>query len=278
MAQSPSNDAELIERIQKLPPELRNQIEEWVFEMALCPGFLYPKGAREGHKGGKDNMTVNLQLLTVDRYVLTKYRNRIWSENTLVIGVRKALPTTGSFYEVPNFLRERIRKIFFKFTIRDMGDAWEKHWSKVLYSKSRKHEEVSNESNKPKAVATSDRDTGDGSAAQAAAVVYRGLSPEWALISLNDDLITIWYEKFGCIFPLSWEELTLGFTECYGFNGKWFGYDVINRLSTYDFRKLGKVRLLAPDEVCTGDVLRYIREMYDEEELNVECLSDRSTP
>lgn len=280
MTQTLSDGVDLIERIQKLPPELQDQIEGWVYEMAFCPGFLYLQSAWEGHKRNKKHITANLQLLTVDRYVFTKYRNRIWSENTLVIGVGEASPTTGFLHEIPISLHERIRKVVLKFTVRDMGDAWEKYRSKVLYSKSMKHEEVSNETNRPEIMAAGDRGTGDDSAAQAAAAVNRGHLPESTRYSLNADLITIWYEKSGCIFQLSLEELTLDFTECYGFGGAWLGYDLIDWLFTYDFRKAAKLQILAPDEVYTDDVLEYIRDMYDDpddEGLNLECRSNRST-
>lgn len=220
----PSEDIQLIQRIQKLPLELRNQIEEATYESAFSGGFSYLHGAFNGASGGEKMPPPNARLLTVDKYVYTKYKEWLWKENTLVVDLARA----SKFYSpgqsicaVGEILGHRhFRKVHVNFSTRplfvDFGVSWPPERPiEPPPPRHRQHE----------------------------------LFWHWpGMVSFGDMLLRVRF-YLDILPPTTLEELTLDFTECYRFNGKWQGYKAMAELC--DFQPSGlwegvHVNILAP--------------------------------
>ncbi|KAI4170922.1 MAG: hypothetical protein LQ346_008807 [Caloplaca aetnensis] len=188
MSLNPSDFAQLIGRIQTLPRELKDQIEESVYEAGLSGGFLHLDGGSKHCDGQKSLPTPNTRLLTVDKHVAARYGERIYSENTLVIAMAK--PWIDQDYilleEVPESLErfESIRKLHLDFSTRAIYENAAEHW--------------------PPRTPIS----GPGS-------VFRE--------EFGDLTSRVWMIKSVIGHLKSLEKVTFDFTECYGPKGKWWG-------------------------------------------------------
>ncbi|KAL8779963.1 MAG: hypothetical protein Q9213_006688 [Squamulea squamosa] len=79
--------------LRKLRLELVNQVEEWFYELVFCPGYVYLLGkppileGREARAWAeRRNMTARPALLTLSRGIHARYEERMYTENTFVIG------------------------------------------------------------------------------------------------------------------------------------------------------------------------------------------------
>ncbi|KAI4234947.1 MAG: hypothetical protein L6R40_006615, partial [Gallowayella cf. fulva] len=80
----------------KLPPELIDQIEEFVYEMVFCPGYISEDRSYKGSKNARP------ELLLLSKGIFQKYHKRTCTENTWVIKTE-----AGKYYELkhlPNHL------------------------------------------------------------------------------------------------------------------------------------------------------------------------------
>ncbi|KAL8787209.1 MAG: hypothetical protein Q9213_002320 [Squamulea squamosa] len=81
--------------LRKLPQELVDMVEEWIYEISFCPGYLYPAGeplpfstpdGQPQHESRKRrNQIASPRLLTLSRFVKNKYRTRMYTDNIVVI-------------------------------------------------------------------------------------------------------------------------------------------------------------------------------------------------
>ncbi|KAL8901918.1 MAG: hypothetical protein Q9207_004959 [Kuettlingeria erythrocarpa] len=111
--------ARLAKQVQSLPQELKDQIENLVYEMGLRPGFLYPPATAMYEAGPKRGPAPNMRLLTVDKHVNAKYGERFWSQSTLVLDAVK--PTfLKALTENATALRS-IRRVRLSLTTKDLG-------------------------------------------------------------------------------------------------------------------------------------------------------------
>ncbi|KAL8895119.1 MAG: hypothetical protein Q9207_008295 [Kuettlingeria erythrocarpa] len=189
MAFNLSDFAQLGGRIQTLPRELKDQIEELVYEAGLSGGFLHLNGGSKHYDGQKSLLTPNTRLLTVDKRVAARYRERIYSENTLVIAMAKPWIDQDSILseEVPDSLErfKSIRKLHLDFSTRAIYENAAEHWPPQT----------------PKFASP-------GS-------VFRD---EFGEVSSR-----VWMVKLVVGHLNSLEKVTFDFTECYGPKGDWWG-------------------------------------------------------
>ncbi|KAI4182802.1 MAG: hypothetical protein LQ346_006481 [Caloplaca aetnensis] len=111
--------ARLAEQVQRLPQELKDQIENLVYEMGLRPSFLYPPATAMYEAGPKRGPAPNMRLLTVDKHVNAKYGERFWSESTLVLDAVK--PTFLKALTDNATALKSIRRVHLSFTTKDLG-------------------------------------------------------------------------------------------------------------------------------------------------------------
>ncbi len=189
MSLTSSDFAQLIGRIQTLPQELKDQIEESVYEAGLSGSFLHLNGGSKHYDGQKFLPTPNTRLLTVDKRVAARHGARIYSENTLVIAMAKPWIDQDSLLleEVPDSLErfKSIRKLHLDFSTRAIYENAAKHWpprTPIFAS---------------------------------AGSVFRE--------DINDLSGRVWMVKFVIGYLKSLEKVTFDFTECYGPKGKWWG-------------------------------------------------------
>ncbi|KAL8915889.1 MAG: hypothetical protein Q9208_008807 [Pyrenodesmia sp. 3 TL-2023] len=231
MTQESSEYAQLAARIEKLPQELKNEIEGWVYMLGLSGGFLHFRGGSKYYEGCKKLPTPNMQLLTVDKHVAAKYADRIWSENTLVIDVGKYLtiihlPLTRSILHrtAPSFCPDLVRKVLVRFSSRQLhlqvGAPW-----------------------RPKPATDVDETAYD-----------------W-----SDDFAFTFQESARVAHKIlgrlpSLEHVILDFTECYGLDGRFYG--CLAAWGIYGFRRNDcqklDIEVLAPCPQKRDHILRNI--------------------
>ncbi len=111
--------ARLVEQVESLPQELKDQIENLVYEIGLRPGLLYPPATAIYIAGPKRGPAPNMRLLTVDKHVKAKFGERFWSQSTLVLDAVK--PTfLKALTENATALRS-IRRVHLSLTTKDLG-------------------------------------------------------------------------------------------------------------------------------------------------------------
>ncbi|KAL8719613.1 MAG: hypothetical protein Q9181_008041 [Wetmoreana brouardii] len=214
---------------EKLPQELVDQIQQTVFDLAFVPGFIFLQQAPvEGIHSwlGKQYYAANPKLLGVSKAVKDKYEERMWTENTYVIGTGRPGYTLDFPYPMPWKAPTCIQKVHLAFTTRS-HPYWQSYSERFA------------------ALAQSDR--------RDDAIAY---STETYQASLT--LKEIWRQNYDSIKELPLTELTLDFTDCYGFNGEWLGQEI-----PFWFLKYGlpsNLRILAPDlekRVLLTDIVEF---------------------
>ncbi|KAL8898057.1 MAG: hypothetical protein Q9207_006893 [Kuettlingeria erythrocarpa] len=180
--------AQIAARIQKLPAEIRDEIEGWVYELGLSGGFVHLQGGTKHHDGYEQLPTPNTQLLAVDKHVAAKYADRIWTENTLVIDVGKSASRQDVNIQAASMPPDLVRKVLVRFSSRQMHLEANIPW-------------------RPR--------------------------PETGLNRIADGFLLDYLDVFQDRVFLardilaqlpSLEHVTLDFTECYGLEGKFYGY------------------------------------------------------
>ncbi|KAL8716959.1 MAG: hypothetical protein Q9181_008374, partial [Wetmoreana brouardii] len=103
-----------IEVIGKLPQELFDQVIVDVLELALLPGAVFPQQKPQGEDKIKwQNRQYDVVLpglLTLNKFVLAKYEQRMWRENVFVIGQGDWQDTTAFLDQMPQEACNHIRK------------------------------------------------------------------------------------------------------------------------------------------------------------------------
>lgn len=182
---------QLTARIQKLPQELRNQIEESVYTAALSGGFLHLYGGSKLYPGTTKLPPPNTSLLTVDKHVAAEYGgDQVWRENTLVIDMARLTEQALSGHPLHSIKAKLVRKVIVRFSLRDLHVEAGKPWPPEPTIEPSIYDE-------PDGVCDVINDAG---------------SQRWMHEFAND----AWIAR-GVLWKLPlW-------TECYAFNGRWFG-------------------------------------------------------
>ncbi|KAL8672305.1 MAG: hypothetical protein Q9168_003221 [Polycauliona sp. 1 TL-2023] len=106
---------------EKLPQEMKDEVEYWLYEIAFCPGRLYPhhrKGWYE--KCCSPRTEENLarpELLCLSKSIKAKYEKRMWMENVWVINIgHPKIPEHGHFIlQLPYKASKWIQKVHLRF-------------------------------------------------------------------------------------------------------------------------------------------------------------------
>ncbi|KAL8671719.1 MAG: hypothetical protein Q9168_003790 [Polycauliona sp. 1 TL-2023] len=232
--------------LKKLPQELFDLIEKYFYELTFLPGYIYPLGKPPGlhedptgteaeawNRRGK----VNGSLLCLSKDINSRYRERIYSENTVVWGSGQDPP--GYSY-ICGFQGGRMpTSIEVVFGPGDRGNE-----SVQVF---REHEENNRRQwgGSPSETPRTERER------KAVAV---------------QELLCAWRTKFLYCglskFPL--DELTLDFRQCYDADGNWLGTSdgFVKRLITGCEYKPHRITVLAPDAEKKEEIWRIIREVH----------------
>ncbi|KAI4183113.1 MAG: hypothetical protein L6R41_005578 [Letrouitia leprolyta] len=120
-----SEDVQLIQRIQKLPLEPRNQIEEATDGSAFIGGFFYLHGAPKDASSSEKMPPPNEGLLAVDKYVYAKYKEWLWNANTLTIDIARIAnlyPTGEGLNDISlNLGHRHFCKVYLNFSIQHVS-------------------------------------------------------------------------------------------------------------------------------------------------------------
>ncbi|KAL8703802.1 MAG: hypothetical protein Q9201_003017 [Fulgogasparrea decipioides] len=170
------------------------------------------------HGRGKKYYVAKPTLLGISQDVSDKYKERMWTEDTFVIGKGKRDDTMDFLDQIHLLDFRLIQKVHLAFTNRDHYDR--KYFLRVFSTP-----------------APGDPDRDD--------------YIRWANKSLRD----IWWDKFYAIEDLRLEELTLDFTECYGFDGRWLGLELVEELNYLGEGIPADLRILAPDQEKRKDLM-----------------------
>ncbi|KAL8928620.1 MAG: hypothetical protein Q9172_000835 [Xanthocarpia lactea] len=230
----------------KLPQELLDKLVEWVFEIAFCPGFVFPRqktyliNTTEWH--GESYNVAKPELLSVNKTILARYQTPMWTENTFVIGVGEPSYTTDFLQQVPSEAHRHIQKVHITFTYKDLGFDWTAetlHDMDKILTEEYEQEEPHSET----------QDVWDE---------WYTFSKRRQLESLSTELENIWYDKFYDIHMLPLTELTLDFTDCAGPWSQWLGIDLAGSLVPFSQGVPTLLNVLGPDEESQDEVLRTI--------------------
>lgn len=102
----------------KMPPEIIKDIEEWLYEIIFCPGYLYlhsPKHQYSCCPPPTDKGSARPALLCLSRNIRTKYETRMWNENTWVVHVGVPVPSLHFVDQLPAEAKNHIQKVHLKF-------------------------------------------------------------------------------------------------------------------------------------------------------------------
>lgn len=225
-------DAHLVHLLHtKLPQELRDEILVWIFEIELCPGAFH------------SDQPPRFELLGVSKRLQQKYEKRMWSETTFVVGNPRHSNCQHNLYiwQLPPRATSNIAKVHLGFSIRDLGDRWANFWPKHI---KHQHPEMR---------------TGDDTLK-----MVQDYHPHHYRKNLSASLFRVWAAKVSALNGLPLEELTLDFSECYDFNGRWRGaavahiYRINLRTAPVGTRPLGSIKTL-DIVVPEGNLLSMLR-------------------
>ncbi|KAL8976115.1 MAG: hypothetical protein Q9205_007817, partial [Flavoplaca limonia] len=97
---------------QKLPQEVIDGVEYWLYEMAFCPDYLYPH--RQRRINGKccvwpekADIVARPALLGLSKAIKAKYEPRMWRENTWVISTGGVKETMAFLDQLPAKAKEK---------------------------------------------------------------------------------------------------------------------------------------------------------------------------
>ncbi|KAL8646343.1 MAG: hypothetical protein Q9210_006195 [Variospora velana] len=216
--------AQLTLRIQRLPQELRNQIEECVYKTGLTGGFLHLRGGSKQYPGRQRLPSPNAQLLAVDKHVAAGYGHLLWSQNTLVIDIGEPI-NPGLI--LPESCRKLLRTVLVRSSTRALHDEVGRLWRPQLGDSPICLSSVRRTDVRTRMITFLDR--------------------AWAVGQLLQRLPSL-------------ECLILDFTECYGFDGNWFGYHTAFNLCCCRRGHLDNIRVevQAPSVDRETNILRHI--------------------
>ncbi|KAL8646342.1 MAG: hypothetical protein Q9210_006194 [Variospora velana] len=227
MPQDFLQDAQLAGHIQKLPKELQNQIEETIYKLVFFPGLLHPPISALYDANAQKHHT-NTDLLTVDKHVCSKYRERMWAENTLVIGSIKPRFLKNLVEGQPAACRS-IRKVYLSFSTEDLGYG-------------------------PDAQPQDPRVPADHP--QQSELFYLALTRRWLVKAFYINQLCPWLE-----------ELTLDVTDADAPNGRWkaqhFVYFYLLGYLRSSFGKIPNLKIRARDKHQEGQILVNMRRLND---------------
>lgn len=226
----------------KLPQELVDQIEETVYRLAFCPGlvffpFQFSPSERTHEWKGQAYDVIRPELLTLSKAIHSRWSERLWSENTFVIGA--GYPNYFKRFMADRTARalcKRIRKVHLEFTLRDRHHGCPPSW------KSLTPQDLRAGLNQ---VRDSQLDVG-----------YLPTGPELVL-----DMQGVWSMKSLFVTSLSLTHLTLDFTDAYGHDGGFLGLDFC-QCRIFFFRrgkKIPELRIIAPNHEKEGAILRALQ-------------------
>lgn len=247
---SPEQYARLVNFIQtKLPPELRHEIQGWVFQKVFCPGRVYhDREARLTYAKDEADRNPRFDLLRVSKSVRQLYEPRIWSENTFVVGAVRYYTEAEPLWPIPSNTSRLIQKVYLGFSIRDLGNHLLEFWPEHIIDKYK---------------AKIDEDAAD--ARKGTHVPYRidefVCDPplrDFRGISTKA-LIRLWAEKIFSIRSLGLRELTLDFLECYGFHAQYLGLCVAHHCRRELKRISASLKIVAPDEEKKAELTHELR-------------------
>ncbi|KAI4281725.1 MAG: hypothetical protein L6R38_003475 [Xanthoria sp. 2 TBL-2021] len=121
---------ELIYR--KLPQELIDNVEYWLFETVFCPGCLYPHRQQKNHAKcclwpKEANVVARPALLSLSKSIKAKCETWMCSENVWVIGTGEINDSLAFMEQLPIKAREKyIQKVYLSFTICNVDGFWTK--------------------------------------------------------------------------------------------------------------------------------------------------------
>ncbi|KAL8648368.1 MAG: hypothetical protein Q9226_006022 [Calogaya cf. arnoldii] len=102
----------------KLPQELIDNVEYWLYELVFCPGYLYPyySGRRYATYCSVPPKTDRARpdLLCLNKSIKAKYETRLWRENTWVIVAGVPTPSVTFLEKRFTDARQYIQKVHVK--------------------------------------------------------------------------------------------------------------------------------------------------------------------
>ncbi|KAL9631795.1 MAG: hypothetical protein Q9204_004067 [Flavoplaca sp. TL-2023a] len=114
---------------QKLPQEVIDEVEYWLYEMVFCPGYLYLHRQQRINKNccvwpEKADIVARPALLGLSKAIKTKYQTRMWSENTWVISTGGLEETMAFLDQLPTEAKEKhICKVQLSFRTCDVDEG-----------------------------------------------------------------------------------------------------------------------------------------------------------
>ena len=199
----------LSQLIHRLPQELFDQIQETVFDLAFCPGFVFPH--RQNNQGfydwnGKHYKTARPQLLCISKAIHKKYQTRIFSENVVVMAPGRVHRTLALVGLTSEGRPPVIRRAYVIFSNKD----WSRVWAEIVES-------------------------------QAAFPPEQYTNPYAKLVGRR-------IAKYESMMKLPLAELTLDFTECYGPHNRWLGEILAMWIHQRVPTAPADLRIIAPDD------------------------------
>ncbi|KAL9631796.1 MAG: hypothetical protein Q9204_004068, partial [Flavoplaca sp. TL-2023a] len=102
----------------KMPLEIIKDIEEWLYEIVFCPGYLYVHSPKQQYACcplPTDKVSARPALLCLSRNIKTKYETRMWSENTWVVHVGLPVHAVHFVDQLPTEAKNFIKRVHLKF-------------------------------------------------------------------------------------------------------------------------------------------------------------------
>lgn len=172
----------------KLPQELVDNVEYWLYETAFCSGYLYPHRRQKKHSlccpwPKEVDIVARPALLGLSKAIKAKYETRMWSENIWVINAGEAQDSLGFIVQLPIEAEKKyIRKLHLHFTICGLDRLWSR-------SQPQPH--------------------GDARCVKRLHPRSLEFAPSWA-----SDLQQVWGRTLAIVSPLPLRLLILDFTDC----------------------------------------------------------------
>ncbi|KAL8767559.1 MAG: hypothetical protein Q9209_005976 [Squamulea sp. 1 TL-2023] len=225
--------------LRKLPQELVDMVEEWVYEISFCPGYIYPageplpfstpEGQRPHEYKERRNKIVSPRLLTLSRSVQGKYQTRMYTDNVVVIDRNRCKCFSDIPYGSVAYPMRKFEVIFGKAdpAIVRNNAVPDPHIRNQIYT----------------------------------------MRLLWYWDSIWD---TLWGRYWDAAEFSKVSQLTMDFRECYDSEGIWLGFELAENLDTTvkltsggcSSRLPANFRILGPDAEKEVELMRIIRNRF----------------